>query len=336
MVENATENAKAIYLFFRNKGWTAQAISGLLGNMQGESGIIADKDELGGGGGYGLVQWTPKSNLVNWANSNGLNYRTVETQCKRIQWELENGQQFYATTAYPLNFRQFTQSTQSPTYLASVFIHNYERPANPNQPQRGVWAEEWFRLLSGNDGGTVEKPHLYRAAIRNLSPQAAEILKTRFTQEMAENGKRICQSSDITINYRDNGSSAIVMINGIAEGVANWLQSIWINQYVNIEHLVNAESIYVEKTIQEVYKVEFRGLNLNDARNIRNELRRDYGNAGVRYMNNPEFITDGDGKVTIFNISLYNAAQLVPIFQDDYALKRKLLPAENIQGVKIS
>lgn len=152
MAENTTDNARFIFSYFRGKGWTAQAICGMLGNMQGESGIIADKDEYGGGGGYGLVQWTPKSNLVNWANANGLNYRSVETQCKRIQWELDNGQQFYATGAYPINFRQFSQSTQSPTYLASAFINNYERPANANQPQRGVWAEEWYRTLNN---GTI-------------------------------------------------------------------------------------------------------------------------------------------------------------------------------------
>lgn len=149
MAENMMENARYIYSFFRNKGWTSNSICGLLGNMQGESGIIADINERSGGGGYGLVQWTPKSNLTNWAGQNGLDYRTVDTQCRRIQWELENSQQFYATKTYPMNFRQFTQSAESPTYLAKVFINNYERPANPNQPQRGVWAENWYSALVG-------------------------------------------------------------------------------------------------------------------------------------------------------------------------------------------
>ncbi|GAA0077664.1 hypothetical protein UT300005_20420 [Clostridium sp. CTA-5] len=155
MAENMTGNAKYVYSFFRNKGWTSNSICAMLGNMQGESGIIADINERGGGGGYGLVQWTPKSNLTNWANGNGLNYRTVDTQCRRIQWELENSQQFYATRAYPMNFRSFTQSTASPTYLAKVFINNYERPANPNQPQRGVWAEQWYKLLVNGDTSTT-------------------------------------------------------------------------------------------------------------------------------------------------------------------------------------
>lgn len=156
MAENMTTNAKYIYSFFRNKGWTNNSICGMLGNMQGESGIIADLNEAGGGGGYGLVQWTPKSNLTTWANKNGLDYRTVDTQCKRLQWELENGQQFYSTSAYPMNFKKFTQSTESPTYLAKVFINNYERPANPNQPKRGVWAENWYSVLVG--GPTPPSP----------------------------------------------------------------------------------------------------------------------------------------------------------------------------------
>ncbi|WP_252237009.1 phage tail tip lysozyme [Clostridium sp. CH2] len=158
MSENMNENAKYIYSFFRNKGWTSNSICALLGNMQGESGIIADMNEKGGGGGYGLVQWTPKSNLTNWANANGLNYRTVDTQCRRIQWELENNQQFYATRAYPMNFRKFTQSTESSTYLAKVFINNYERPANPNQPKRGVWAEQWYNVLVNGGSTTPTTP----------------------------------------------------------------------------------------------------------------------------------------------------------------------------------
>lgn len=148
MAENMTENAKKIHAFFRAKGWTSNSICGMLGNMQGESGIIADKTEVGGGGGYGLVQWTPKSKLTDWANKNGLNYKTVETQCKRIQWELENGGQYYPTKTYPMTFKQFTQSKETPTYLAKVFINNYERPANPNQPKRWTWAEDWYKLFN--------------------------------------------------------------------------------------------------------------------------------------------------------------------------------------------
>ena len=143
------QNARFIANFFRNKGWTLQAICGMLGNMQAESGIIADKHENGGGGGYGLVQWTPMSKLTDWARANGLDHRSIETQCKRIQWEVENNQQWISTRAYNMSFRQFTQSTSSPNTLAMAFLLNYERPSNQDQPQRGINAQNWFSRLGG-------------------------------------------------------------------------------------------------------------------------------------------------------------------------------------------
>ncbi|WP_258379359.1 phage tail spike protein [Enterococcus plantarum] len=75
------KNAWGIWQFFKNKGWTEQSIAGMLGNIQSESGIMPDIDELSGGGGYGLTQWTPKSKLVNWCNEHGLDHRTLDTQC---------------------------------------------------------------------------------------------------------------------------------------------------------------------------------------------------------------------------------------------------------------
>ena len=156
LTENREENAKYIYKFFKAKGWTLNAIAGMLGNMQAESNIIADIDEKSGGGGYGLVQWTPKSKLVNWANNNGLNYRTVDTQCRRIQWELENKEQFYKTKAYPMTFKEYVVSTESAEYLSKVFVHNYERPANPNNPKRQTWATEWYNKLK--NGGDEPEP----------------------------------------------------------------------------------------------------------------------------------------------------------------------------------
>ena len=151
--ENMNDNAEKIYKFFKGKGWTLNAIAGMLGNMQGESGIKADIDERGGGTGYGLVQWTPKSKLVNWANSRGLDYRTVETQCERIQWELENNDQFYSTPAYRMSFKEYVKSTQSAEYLAQVFINNYERPKDKNQPNRWAWAANWYKKFGGDVSG---------------------------------------------------------------------------------------------------------------------------------------------------------------------------------------
>ena len=148
-------NAQFIYQFFRDLGWTSESIAGMLGNIHAESGVVADIDERSGGGGYGIVQWTPKSKLVDWANARNLNYRTLTAQCKRIQWELENSYQFYPTAAFPYTFKEFTRSTKDPAYLAMAFLQNYERPFESNQPQRGIYATGWFDILVTRGGGST-------------------------------------------------------------------------------------------------------------------------------------------------------------------------------------
>ncbi|WP_075491092.1 phage tail tip lysozyme [Enterococcus thailandicus] len=56
------ETAKQIWDYLTSHEWTKESVAALLGNMQSESGIIADRwesDYIGNmNGGYGLVQWT--------------------------------------------------------------------------------------------------------------------------------------------------------------------------------------------------------------------------------------------------------------------------------------
>lgn len=67
----------------------------------------------------------------------------------RILYEVENNIQWIATSAYNYSFREFTQSTDTPYNLGLAFLANYERPADPNQPQRGTQAEMWYEFLGG-------------------------------------------------------------------------------------------------------------------------------------------------------------------------------------------
>lgn len=55
------ENKKAIWNYFKASGYSDEATAGIMGNIQAESGFMPDTHEIGGGGGYGLVQWTTKS-----------------------------------------------------------------------------------------------------------------------------------------------------------------------------------------------------------------------------------------------------------------------------------
>lgn len=150
------ETAQRIWNYLTSKGWGSQSVAAILGNMQSESGIIADRweSDIAGNmsGGYGLVQWTPASKYINWAKSNGLVYQDVISQCKRLEWEVNNNQQFYHPS---MTFRQFTQSKQSPEELAEIFIRYYERPYNPHQPARKTQARYWFNVLNNTSSNSI-------------------------------------------------------------------------------------------------------------------------------------------------------------------------------------
>lgn len=147
-------NAKYIYNFFLSRGWTPQSICGMIGNMQTESYLYADiweggnRPGTGTGPGYGLVQWTPASKLINWCKERGLDYTKISSQCARIQYEMSSGIQFYPSAAYSMTSKQFMKSTESAYTLGLIFLANYERPKNPNQPHRGKQATYWYNKLA--------------------------------------------------------------------------------------------------------------------------------------------------------------------------------------------
>lgn len=154
-VEQMYNNAIYIASYFFQRGWTLEAISGMLGNMQTESnmnpGIWENLDTGNTARGFGIVQWTPATKLIEWANGQGLNYKDIDTQLARIEWEKDNGVQYYATDSYPESFTEFTQSEKTPEYLAYAFLNNYERPAERDQPNRKTQARYWYNILSEID-----------------------------------------------------------------------------------------------------------------------------------------------------------------------------------------
>lgn len=151
-------NATYIYNYFINQGWTAQSIAGVLGNMVSESGLNPNIWEIGGGGGYGLVQWTPATSMINWCNSNGYNYTTLAGQCAYLQYEMTHGIGFYPSSYSSMTAYQYMHSTMSPYSLALVFLANFERPANRNQPSRGQQAQYWYQYFQNNGSTTTITP----------------------------------------------------------------------------------------------------------------------------------------------------------------------------------
>lgn len=149
------QNARYIWWYLSQRGWTLNAVAGMLGNIEVESSINPfiwqNLDEGNLDGGFGLVQWTPATKLTNWCSNNGLVYWEMDSQLKRLIWEQENenGQFYSADTPYAgMTFTDFKNSTKEPYSLGMIFLRCYERPADPNQPSRGENAQYWYNYLS--------------------------------------------------------------------------------------------------------------------------------------------------------------------------------------------
>lgn len=168
-------NAEYIYKALKDKGWTLNAVAGMLGNMQREStlnpGIWQNNDVGNTTGGYGLVQWTPATKYINWLLP-GSDASTMDNNISRILYELENNLQWISTELYPMSFKEFTTSTQRPEDLASVFLYNYERAGVSAENERRENALNWYLYLGGNLPNYEVKPHrfswvLYANKLRN-------------------------------------------------------------------------------------------------------------------------------------------------------------------------
>ena len=177
---NAEMKKNAAYIFsaLTFEGWTPEAIAGLLGNMQHESAINPGRwqsNKVGAmSSGYSLVQWTPATKYIDWCTSQGFEDPSeMDNALARILYEVENNIQYYATSSYPLSFKEFTQSTQSPYDLACAFAWNYERSwtvlygtaaqKEALRKKRGGAAETWYKYLTGlepvppSSGGSTAK-----------------------------------------------------------------------------------------------------------------------------------------------------------------------------------
>lgn len=160
-----TTNAGYVYSYLTQSGWTIQAISAMLGNMQAEStinpGRWQSEDVNNMSMGYGLVQWTPATNYIDWCTEQGLSdYSEMDNNLARILYEVANNKQWIAKETYNFSFAEFTKSTDSVASLAKAFLLNYERPKDQSesvQNYRASLAESWYTVLSG-ETPTPEQP----------------------------------------------------------------------------------------------------------------------------------------------------------------------------------
>lgn len=145
-------NAMIVIDYFRGKGWTKNAVAGLLGNMEKESTINPGRWQSGKvgnlEGGYGLTQWTPASKLFNYLDKEGLSRTDGDAQLGRIHWELNNKAQ-WITRIGNMSFYDYSRSTLPAGELTKIFTINYERPKNAEMRanERMPYGEKWYKFI---------------------------------------------------------------------------------------------------------------------------------------------------------------------------------------------
>lgn len=155
-------NALIIKDYLSSRGWSLNAIAGLLGNMESEStinpGIWQSLDEGNMSGGFGLVQWTPATNFTNWATETHHIWNDGDAQLKWIDEETTSFGQWIQTESYPLTFASFKTSTETPEYLASAFLKNFERAGVEVEEERRSQASKWFSYISSGSVPDTPSP----------------------------------------------------------------------------------------------------------------------------------------------------------------------------------
>lgn len=152
-------NAFVQYSDLSAKGWTLNAIAGLLGNEETESninpGIWQSLDEGNTKLGYGLVQWTPSTNITVWLSQNGYELDDGFAQDIAIDTPIPAGQ-WIETSEYQISFSDFKTSNLSAEDCASAWLKNFERAGVEVETERREQARKWYEYLKNASPITPE------------------------------------------------------------------------------------------------------------------------------------------------------------------------------------
>lgn len=138
------QNKQTIYQFLTTEmGYNSAAACGVMANIQGESGFVADINENGSGAGYGICQWTGsrRSDLIAWCNQNGLDASTLNGQL----WFLkdETTSKYSDVHNYLLNV---SNSSQGAADAARYWCLHWEIPEYKyaRAAERAGWAQSTY------------------------------------------------------------------------------------------------------------------------------------------------------------------------------------------------
>lgn len=165
----AYDNALMIYGVLYSCGWTLEAVSGMLGNVEAESGYNpwrwqsdsvleegSPRISYQNGHAYGLCQWDPAGKYIyngtpySGYGPNYSNHTGSQFDGNAQMMYLDQNADYYPTASYPLSYDQYKHasiSDYSIEWLARAWFYNFERGTWSNV--RETAALYWYTTLGG-------------------------------------------------------------------------------------------------------------------------------------------------------------------------------------------
>ena len=155
-------NANEFYGYFNSKGFTIESVAGMLGNLQQESNINPGmKQTASASSGWGLIQWTPSSNLTDYATAHDADWETGEIQTQLMWDEIINGYggQWIPKPAlgYCYTGDEFSKLNDV-SEACKAYLYERERAGVEALSNRLTYASNWYEYLTGVTPPTPPTP----------------------------------------------------------------------------------------------------------------------------------------------------------------------------------
>lgn len=142
------DTTKAVWSFFRSRGYSEAATAGIMGNLQQESGIDPTRHQVGGSA-KGICQWEePRFGaMVKYAASKGKDWTDLNSQLEYMHQEIQ-GLSYWFKTKANTTVQGFMNSTDV-TKATYDFEVSFERAGKPNFQQRYKYSVYYYQQFSG-------------------------------------------------------------------------------------------------------------------------------------------------------------------------------------------
>lgn len=151
-------NEEKVWNYFKTKGFSDQAVAGILGNLKQESGVDPTKKQSGGGPGRGLMQWEVGGRwdtLTKYAKDSGRDPYALETQLDYM-WKEMNGGDPTGVNILKNKYGGLDalKNTKSTKFATEAFEDSFERAGKPNYARRYQFSDDYLKKFQGTGSTT--------------------------------------------------------------------------------------------------------------------------------------------------------------------------------------